>query len=190
MDPNENADRRFRHINLTDQNTFVNIREDPTLYPFPTKSNHTIMAELEITPEEEAVAEAADTNEANNPLESQEQPSPSSSSSPDDVDNPDPEAFINSGLQKWKAAREVWCGISNATAREEPSFCLNSDNYKKAVVIDVDGVIDVLFDPRWRGGGGARGKASLVPPRFPANVPLPQMIDILTDLWEAEGLDV
>ncbi len=25
---------------------------------------------------------------------------------------------------------------------------------------------------------------------FPQPVPLPQMIDILTDLWEAEGLDV
>jgi len=25
---------------------------------------------------------------------------------------------------------------------------------------------------------------------FPRPVPLPQMIDILTDLWEAEGLDV
>ena len=28
------------------------------------------------------------------------------------------------------------------------------------------------------------------PQRFPRNVPLPQMIDILVDLWEAEGLDV
>lgn len=31
---------------------------------------------------------------------------------------------------------------------------------------------------------------STLPPRFPQNVPLPQMIDVLVDLWEAEGLDV
>ena len=28
------------------------------------------------------------------------------------------------------------------------------------------------------------------PPSFPVNVPLPQMVDVLVDLWEAEGLDL
>ena len=84
------------------------------------------------------------------------------------------------GLARWLAAREAWCGSGGgAKGTAAP---------RKAIPIDVDGVIDVLFDPRWRGGG--RIKVSLEPPRFPTNVPLPQMIDVLTDLWEAEGLDV
>jgi hypothetical protein len=28
------------------------------------------------------------------------------------------------------------------------------------------------------------------PRRFPQNVPLMQMVDVLVDLWEAEGLDM
>ena len=86
----------------------------------------------------------------------------------------------SAGLAKWLAAREVWCG----NGADKGAIAAS----RKAVPIDVDGVIDVLFDPRWRGGG--RIKVSLEPPRFPKNVPLPQMIDVLTDLWEAEGLDV
>ena len=45
--------------------------------------------------------------------------------------------------------------------------------------MDVDGVIDVIFSQRWRQNTP-----------FPQPVPLPQMVDILVDLWEAEGLDV
>mmetsp|Transcript_9687 Transcript_9687/g.24138 ORF Transcript_9687/g.24138 Transcript_9687/m.24138 type:complete len:134 (+) Transcript_9687:393-794(+) len=93
----------------------------------------------------------------------------------------DPDAFVNNGLIKWQTARDSWCQKpkgSDASSKEK----------QKAIPIDVDGIIDVLFDPRWRGGG--RVKVSLEPPRFPKNVPLPQMIDVLTDLWEAEGLDV
>ena len=86
------------------------------------------------------------------------------------------------GLKKWQTAREEWCQKGKRTHQDSATGA--------AVPIDVDGVIDVLFDPRWRGGVGSRAKASLVPPRFPTNVPLPQMIDVLTDLWEAEGLDV
>lgn len=42
--------------------------------------------------------------------------------------------------------------------------------------MDVDEVIDDLFSGR--GGTG----------NLPQSVPLPQMIDLLVDLWEAEGL--
>lgn len=42
--------------------------------------------------------------------------------------------------------------------------------------MDVDEVIDDLFS----GKGG--------PGNLPRSVPLPQMIDLLVDLWEAEGL--
>ena len=86
------------------------------------------------------------------------------------------------GLRNWQTAREAWC---------EKTTTNNGNTNNAAVELDVDGVIDVLFDPRWRGGSGVgRARMSLEPPRFPTNVPLPQMIDVLTDLWEAEGLDV
>lgn len=42
--------------------------------------------------------------------------------------------------------------------------------------MDVDEVIEELFPGR--GGGGS----------LPQPYPLPQMIDLLVDLWEAEGL--
>lgn len=42
--------------------------------------------------------------------------------------------------------------------------------------MDVDEVIDDLFS-----GGGGTGE-------LPHAIPLPQMIDLLVDLWEAEGL--
>ena len=51
-----------------------------------------------------------------------------------------------------------------------------------AVPIEVDAIIDVIFSQRWR----TQDEDSL----FPQPVPLPQMVDILVDLWEAEGLDV
>jgi hypothetical protein len=52
--------------------------------------------------------------------------------------------------------------------------------------VDVDDIIDVVFAPRWRGAVDEPGP----PKRFPQNVPLTQMVDILQDLWEAEGLDM
>jgi hypothetical protein len=53
----------------------------------------------------------------------------------------------------------------------------------QAIPVDVDEIIDVIFQSpkQWREEGGPR--------RFPCAVPLPQMVDILQDLWEAEGLD-
>lgn len=100
------------------------------------------------------------------------------------------------GLKKWQRAREQWCR-KRKSSDDDPDSNNSASNHKpkaaSAIPIDVDGVIDVLFDPRWRGGSvvaGQRAKMSLQPPRFPTNVPLPQMIDVLTDLWEAEGLDV
>ena len=98
-------------------------------------------------------------------------------------------SFEIAGFKRWTAARDQWC--------RRPADGNHSSNQKhfQAVPIDVDGIIDVLFDPRWRGGAAAAaamagGRLALKPPRFPTNVPLPQMIDVLTDLWEAEGLDV
>ena len=117
------------------------------------------------------------------------------------------------GFQYWQEARNEWCGnitTDGSTSAGDASLP------RHAIDVDVDEIIDVLFDPRWRGGvvaavrppsnnptspssvsttqtqqsSAAELIAQQQPPRFPQNVPLPQMIDVLVDLWEAEGLDV
>jgi hypothetical protein len=167
------------------------------------------------------------------------------------------------GFQRWQEARNEWCGTNNSATDDTSTSAGDISLPRTAVPIDVDEVIDVLFDPRWRGGtavirqpttvtttvpptadvagvavaavaasvttathslsGGGiiintnptspssvstaqseqqppttvvqqltprQQQQSTLPPRFPQNVPLPQMIDVLVDLWEAEGLDV
>mmetsp|Transcript_20656 Transcript_20656/g.22898 ORF Transcript_20656/g.22898 Transcript_20656/m.22898 type:complete len:288 (+) Transcript_20656:87-950(+) len=126
----------------------------------------------------------------------------------------DPEDFINNGFQYWQEARNEWCGnitTDGSTSAGDVSLP------RHAIDVDVDEIIDVLFDPRWRGVPAVRPPlsgnnnptspssvsttqtqqsvaAELIiasqPPRFPQNVPLPQMIDVLVDLWEAKGLGV
>lgn len=82
-------------------------------------------------------------------------------------------AFVNVGLIKWQESRKKWL------ARDD-----SGTSKAVATPLDVDEIIDIIFaSPRqWREESG--------PQKFPQNVPLPMMIDILQDLWEAEGLDV
>lgn len=113
---------------------------------------------------------------------------PSSSSS---------ETFINTGLEKWELGRRQWLdysGItpnSNATSQTDQSRCLPSSKKKKkgATNLNVDKIIDLVVSNRWRlamkGGQKEKEKAT-----FDKPVPLPQMVDILADLWEAEGMDI
>eukprot|EP00533_Pseudo-nitzschia_delicatissima_P008918 CAMPEP_0116102940 /NCGR_PEP_ID=MMETSP0327-20121206/13620_1 /TAXON_ID=44447 /ORGANISM="Pseudo-nitzschia delicatissima, Strain B596" /LENGTH=176 /DNA_ID=CAMNT_0003595019 /DNA_START=304 /DNA_END=830 /DNA_ORIENTATION=- len=62
----------------------------------------------------------------------------------------DPDAFVNNGLIKWQTARDSWCQKpkgSDASSKEK----------QKAIPIDVDGIIDVLFDPPLEGRGESQG---------------------------------
>jgi hypothetical protein len=84
--------------------------------------------------------------------------------------NVDPVAtFMNHGLAFWQTNRAQWLVGSS-------SFAHNSNN-KRATQVPVDDIIDVMFaSPRQiREDGG--------PQFFPRPVALPQMIDILVDLW-------
>jgi hypothetical protein len=88
-------------------------------------------------------------------------------------------AYINHGLAQWEETRQKW--LRHQTTNEE----INSRKRQHPIQINVDEIIDVIFQsPRQIKSNGG------VHPRFPQNVPLPQMVDILQDLWEAEGLDV
>lgn len=81
--------------------------------------------------------------------------------------------YVPIGLARWEQARENWLVQKSDT----------DSTSKAAVPLHVDEVIDIIFSPRWRNQGDDEGP----PPRFPQNVPLPQMVDVLVDLWEAEG---
>ena len=82
------------------------------------------------------------------------------------------------GLQAWKKGRQQWLSKANANPAGKSN--------RGAIDLNVDEVIDCIVSNRWRSAlKGGKDKAM-----FPKPVPLPQMIDILTDLWEAEGLDV
>jgi hypothetical protein len=83
------------------------------------------------------------------------------------------EEFVNVGLAHWEEQRKAWLAMNRP--EETAPFTV--------IPVDVDEIIDVIFQSpkQWREEGGPRC--------FPCNVPLPQMVDILQDLWEAEGLD-
>mmetsp|Transcript_8302 Transcript_8302/g.12783 ORF Transcript_8302/g.12783 Transcript_8302/m.12783 type:complete len:121 (+) Transcript_8302:35-397(+) len=84
--------------------------------------------------------------------------------------------FVNQGFLKWEESRKSW--ISTSTAAQE-----NCREKTEAKALDVDEIIDLIFSQRWRSQAPERSQ-------FPEAVPLPQMVDILVDLWEAEGLDI
>ena len=91
---------------------------------------------------------------------------------------------ITTGLQRWEEVRSLWLKKTEAEGTG-PS--------RTAISIDVDEIIDIIISNRWRdaptkskGGGNAGAQGC----SFSHPIPLPQMIDLLTDLWEAEGLEM
>ena len=93
--------------------------------------------------------------------------------------------YKNKGLQQWEEARAGWLHHAQKTSSAGASDDNTGSTAAAATPLEVDEIIDVIFSPRWRQQGDEDGP----PRRFPQNVPLPQMVDILVDLWEAEGLD-
>eukprot|EP00591_Stephanopyxis_turris_P005607 CAMPEP_0195530884 /NCGR_PEP_ID=MMETSP0794_2-20130614/33991_1 /TAXON_ID=515487 /ORGANISM="Stephanopyxis turris, Strain CCMP 815" /LENGTH=131 /DNA_ID=CAMNT_0040662499 /DNA_START=80 /DNA_END=475 /DNA_ORIENTATION=- len=94
--------------------------------------------------------------------------------------------FINTGLRTWEVEREKWLG-------RKPGKNRNKGHASRwAVNVDVDEIIDCIFSNRWRAGPGGpdAGDKKGDNGSFPHPVPLPQMVDILVDLWEAEGLEI
>jgi hypothetical protein len=102
--------------------------------------------------------------------------------------------FVNSGLHRWESIRSAW--LASCTPRP-PSA-------KHARPIDVDEVIDLIVSNRWRQtlppDTAYSSTSSLDTARsatrrrdeacFERPVGLPMMVDVLVDLWEAEGLDI
>ncbi len=104
----------------------------------------------------------------------------------------DSSEFINVGLQNWESGRQKWLDYNgvNDNDKVDVSRCFPSAKKKKsgATSLNVDKIIDLIVSNRWRNAtkGGQKEKEKAT---FEKPVPLPQMIDILVDLWEAEGMD-
>lgn len=114
-------------------------------------------------------------------------PSVSSSTSSNDK-------FVNTGLNRWEDIRKQW--VSSAATVEKSSK-------RHAKDIDIDEVIDLVVSNRWRQQvpkGFSSSSSSLDTAKsatkkrddacFASPIALPQMVDLLVDLWEAEGLDI
>ena len=80
-------------------------------------------------------------------------------------------AFVNEGLLRWEAARNAWLGDRGMDGSDGSG----SSPRPTAIPLDVDKIIDVLFYASSREVRAGNGK----PEKFPRNVPLPQMVDIL-----------
>jgi hypothetical protein len=78
------------------------------------------------------------------------------------------EEFVNVGLQKWEEVRAKWRTVS-------PEKGIKRKGEVRAKNVDVDDVIERIYSQT---GNGAL--------REP--LPLGQMIDLLIDFWEADGL--
>jgi hypothetical protein len=74
--------------------------------------------------------------------------------------------FVNTGLQRWEKMRAEWVGPKPTTPRRD---------VVKAKPVDLDDVIERIFSQACGG-------------ELPVPLPLGQMIDILIDFWEADGL--
>ena len=124
----------------------------------------------------------APADDPNNPESVEGPPCPGEASKP----------FVNEGLLRWEAARKVWLSHhhkkhlkhdgNDNDEEDDSSASLSCKPAAPAIPLDVDEIIDVIFaSPRqWKIGG---------PRSFPQPVPLPQLVDLLQDLWEAEGID-
>jgi hypothetical protein len=77
------------------------------------------------------------------------------------------EEFVNTGKERWLNVRRQWLTVTNT----KPS----TSGEVRARDIDPEDVIDRIFSQN--------GDGTLAVP-----VPLGQMVDILIDFWEADGL--
>jgi hypothetical protein len=100
--------------------------------------------------------------------------------------------FVNYGLERWEQRRSQW--LCRQSSPNDPHSAERFTQKATAKSLDVDQIIELLFQApkQWRepriGTSGAPVDVG-GPPYFPVPVPLPQMVDILQDLWEAEGIE-
>lgn len=85
------------------------------------------------------------------------------------IDTSTGKPYHNAGLERWMAGRAAW----KKPLAEQKSAEKHGEIRSKS--LDVDAVIEHVFSQPLSG-------------QLPQPVPLGQMIDILIDFWEADGL--
>lgn len=105
-------------------------------------------------------------------------PSPESAASLAESSATTETIFVNHGLQAWEKQRQQWSQSQSLSQQQHSTE--NRRPARHAIAVNVDEIIDAIFTTNRK-----HNKSQI----FPVNVPLPQMVDILQDLWEAEGLD-
>ena len=132
----------------------------------------------------------------------------------DDDDNAPLGEFVNTGLHRWEEIRHRWLTSSSSSMSEQTSSSSSASSTSSRIKtrhhakdIDIDEVIDLIVSNRWRqqqppvsssrntcqSSVDVAGEAQTMKRDdacFPSPVSLPQMVDVLVDLWEAEGLDI
>ena len=81
----------------------------------------------------------------------------------------DPNEFVNTGLLRWEKRRAEWLQGKDSNASRKRSIEV------KSKTVDVEDIIERIYSPS--------GNGKLADP-----LPLGQIIDILIDFWEADGL--
>mmetsp|Transcript_17380 Transcript_17380/g.17467 ORF Transcript_17380/g.17467 Transcript_17380/m.17467 type:complete len:94 (+) Transcript_17380:210-491(+) len=89
----------------------------------------------------------------------------SSSTAPQEMKLNTDEGFVNEGMERWEHLRKEWLKKRGTRPKSEV----------RAKNIDVGEVVERIFS---NSSGGI----------LPEPIPLGQMIDILIDFWEADGL--
>ena len=110
-------------------------------------------------------------------------------------------------VTQWRANDHIFLLTEDFSVREEdqPQPQTKKPCKRHAKDIDIDEVIDLIVSNRWRQQAPPKGfsgssTSSLDTAKsatkrrddacFTQPVSLPQMVDVLVDLWEAEGLDI
>jgi hypothetical protein len=112
--------------------------------------------------------------------------------------------LFKAGTKRWEHERAKWISGCHQTTKlqqqqgrscETPSLTVTRDltrddsNKTKAKSnVNIEEVVSMLFSNRWDNTTG--GNSTTASNRFPNPVPLPLMVEILVDVWEAEGLDM
>jgi hypothetical protein len=104
-----------------------------------------------------------------------------------------PPVYFNHGLALWETNRRVWLKRNHHHA-ESVEQQRQQQEQRHALELNVDEIIDTLFASSRQQSSDditttSQQQQQQYPPYFSMSIPLPQMIDILQDLWEAEGLE-
>ena len=107
-------------------------------------------------------------------------PPPKAQAKTDNEENPtnaSHDDWVNEGLRMWEESRKQWLSRDQTSSPQRKNYEEVPPPPKPgATTLDVDEIIDIIFLSSVKSSNNPNNQ---VPTRFPMNVPLPQMVDIL-----------